>query len=85
MTEQELAEINNIFGYHPGTDVTVPKHEEVRSAFLAFAKMLLPILPEGRSREIVKTKLQEAAMFSNFAVAEMAPVVPPLAKDPTLF
>lgn len=77
MTDSELTELENIFGYHPGTDVTIPKHEEVRMAFLAFAKLLLPTLPEGRAKEIVKTKLQEASMFSNFAIAELAPVVPP--------
>jgi hypothetical protein len=83
ITEQELAEINNIFGYHPGTDVTVPQHEEVRFAFLAFAKHLLPLLPDGRAKEVVKTKLQEASMFSNFAVAELAPVVPPVERPPS--
>lgn len=83
MRQTEIDQLANIFGYHPGTEETIPKHEEVRSAFLAFAKILLPILPDGKSKAIVVTKLQEASMFSNFAVAESAPVIPPPARTST--
>lgn len=88
LPDAEQREIESIFGYHPGTEQTIPRHEEVRSAFLAFAKLLLPTLPDGRAKAVVKMKLQEASMFANFSIAELSPVVPPPAKpntDSTLF
>lgn len=85
MTDSELAEIENVFGYHAGTDETIPKHEEVRAAFRAFAKIVYPILPDGKAKTIFKNKLQEASMFANFAIAETAPIAPAPVNEPTLF
>lgn len=62
------------FGYHKGNDYTIPRHEETRSRFLKFANWLEGVLPEGRAKEECKTKLQEASMWANFAIAEQAPL-----------
>ena len=68
-------EIEHRFGFHPATSVTAPKHDNVRSAFIAFAEYLDNILPDGRAKSTSFTKLQEAAMWANYGVAELAPVV----------
>lgn len=68
------------FGYHPGTDETIPKHQKLRDGFIAFSEFLKDVLPEGRAKSTAFTKLQEASMWANFGVAELAPVVTPQAE-----
>lgn len=70
-------EINHRFGFHKGTGVTVPKHEQVREAFKIFAEHLDNLLPDGRAKSTAFTKLQESSMWANFGIAELAPVVNP--------
>jgi hypothetical protein len=69
-------EILHRFGYHPGTDVTVPRHTQVRDAYQAFGEFLDMILPDGRAKSTAFTNLQQSAMWANFGIAELAPVVP---------
>lgn len=75
-------DIENRFGYHPGTELTIPKHATVRQAFMALATFLDEIVPDGDAKDIAFDKLQEAAMWSNFAVAELAPVISPSSELP---
>lgn len=70
-------EIEHRFGFHAGTSVTIPKHEQVREAYKAFAEFLDGVLPDGRAKSTAFTKLQESSMWANYGVAELAPVVPP--------
>lgn len=70
-------EIENRFGSHPPTSVTAHKHETVKKGFISFAEFLDDILPDGRAKSTAFTQLQQASMWSNFAVAEMAPVAKP--------
>lgn len=72
-------ELQNRFGYHPGTDITVSKHENVRQAFFGMAMFLDGIIPDGEAKTEAFKRLQEAAMWSNFGVAELAPLAPPRA------
>jgi hypothetical protein len=74
------AEIENRFGYHPGTPETIKQHERVRAGFIAFATYLNEILADGRAKSTAMTNLQQAAMWANFAVAEKAPLVMPSAE-----
>ena len=68
------AEITHRFGYHPGTSVTIPKHEQARDAYKAFAEFLDLLLPDGRAKSSAFTKLQESSMWANYGIAELAPV-----------
>ena len=71
-TDEELA---NRLGYHKATEVTIPMHEGVRSLFLETSLWLNNNLPEGREKSLAFTALQEAAMWSNAAVAcNLAPL-----------
>lgn len=68
-------EIRNRWGFHAGNETTIPQHERIRSGFMAFAEFLDEVVPDGRAKALVFTKLQEASMWANFGVAEQAPVV----------
>ena len=68
-------EIRNRFGYHQGNGLTVPLHERVREAYIALAEYLDEILPDGRGKSLAFTELQVSAMWSNFGIAEQAPLV----------
>lgn len=72
VTETELRER---FGFHPATEETIPMHEEVRGLCLELARSLNELLPESREKSLAMTALQEAAMWSNAAVAiHLAPL-----------
>lgn len=70
-------QIENRYGYHPGTPETIPVHESLREGFIAFAKFLNEKLPAGRAKSTAMTNLQQCAMWSNYGIAELAPVVRP--------
>jgi hypothetical protein len=78
--ERIKALIRQRFGFHPATETTGPKHEKVRHAFIAFADLLFGEIIndcDAAAVEQAMDKLQEAAMWSNFAVALKTPVVKP--------
>jgi hypothetical protein len=70
-------EIDNRFGLHPGGPTTIPMHNQTRREFISMANFLDKLLPDGRAKSLAFTALQEASMWSNFAIAELAPVVLP--------
>lgn len=80
-------EILNRWGYHPSTEVTIDKHESVRRCYITFAEYLDEILPDGDAKDEAFKILQQSSMWSNFAIAETAPVVAPpeLSGQPPLF
>jgi hypothetical protein len=63
------------FGFHKGTDVTMPLHQEVRARFVEMDLFLQEALPNGRAKAVARTELETSAMWANKAVAELAPVV----------
>lgn len=72
----ENEEIKKRFGFHPATDQTRGLHQSVRQTFMETAEILSQILPESREKSLAFTALQEAAMWSNAAVAcNLAPQV----------
>lgn len=70
-------EILNRFGYHPGTEKTIPQHQRLREGYMAFAKFLDDLLPDGRAKSTSMTKLQESSMWANFGVAEQSTTILP--------
>jgi len=63
-------------GYHKVTPETLPKHAQVRRHFLWLDSWLMENLPYGREQALARSALQEAAMWSNAAIAcNLAPLV----------
>lgn len=58
------------FEYHPPKDEeTRHAHEDARASCLAVARHFDEVLPEGREKSIVMTKLEEALFWANAAIA----------------
>lgn len=68
-------EIESRFGYHRPTPENASMHIDLRLRFRRFAEDLDAMVPQGRAKALALTKLQEASMWSHFAIAELAPVV----------
>lgn len=61
--------IDNRFTHHPPDALKQEHHEKVRAQFKALAKDMEADLPAGRERSLVITKLEEALMWANAAIA----------------
>lgn len=58
-----------------GATATAPTHAAIRQEFIRFAEILMHVVPAGREQALVLTKLQEASMWANAAVAMQSPLV----------
>lgn len=65
----ERDEIYARFEFHPGTEVTGPKHDEVRKTLRTVALWVLDDIPASRERSLALTALQEAMMWCTAAIA----------------
>ena len=65
----ERYDINHRFTFHPGTEATDPKHDEVRDMHRTIAFWVLANVPSSRERNLALTRLQESMMWCNTAVA----------------
>ena len=74
-----VEEIEKRFGVHEATtegeDATLPKHEDVRSAFMKFVLYLDARVPDGRAKNVMMTHLEDASMWANKAISHEAPLV----------
>ncbi|WP_280499352.1 DUF7681 family protein [Nocardia cyriacigeorgica] len=63
-------ELANRFTYHPAlTDRRRNAHDSVRAAVAAVAVELNNLVPEGREKALAFTKLEEAMLWANAALA----------------
>ena len=69
-------EIRNRFGYHkPQNEEIVETHQYLRGVMQDTGNIFDRLLPESRAKSVAITKLEEALMWANKALAEMSPVV----------
>lgn len=71
----DVSRIDSDFGFHPATPVTGPMHDEVRLLCRTLAHELNELLPEGRHKSLVFTKLEEVMHRANAAIACDTPKV----------
>lgn len=66
----EAQELVHRFQFHPATETaTQEAHEFVRASCLDLVHRLNQVMPKGRESALVVTKIEEAMMWANAAVA----------------
>lgn len=65
VTEQ----IEQAFVYHPPKHDQVGRFHAIRQEALNFARLIAQTTPESREQSLALTKLEEAVMFANAAIA----------------
>ena len=65
-------EIENRFGFHPATNETGPKFDRNRKEVKTLATYFRDHLPDCREASTAMTKLDEALMHANAAIARMS-------------
>lgn len=69
ITEHDEAYIRNIFTYHPVKNDQEARYVEQRGMAGSLALTILENCPSSRERSLALTKLEEAVMWANAAIA----------------
>ena len=67
--EHERRQIERRFEYHKPDELRAALHNSVNRAMLEIAYAMLDLTPEGRGQSLGFTKLEEARMWFNQAIA----------------
>jgi hypothetical protein len=63
-------QLKETFGpYRKPTELTIPKYKTIQEWSMNMAAVINSLCPESREKAIALTKLQEARMFANAAIA----------------
>lgn len=62
-------DLTHRFSYHKPDGLAIISHSDVREKFLEAAITMEQILPDGREKSIVQTKIEEAMFWANAAIA----------------
>lgn len=64
------SELNRRFNYHqPSNEHVVNKHRQIRQACRYAANVVEVACPDGREKSLALTKIEEAMMWANAAIA----------------
>ena len=63
------AGLGNRFTYHPPRDGQPEVYEAIRAGGLSLAQLVSDSCPESREKSLALTKIEEAVMWANAAVA----------------
>lgn len=69
MAEIDYAELDRRFSFHPADDDAASCHEAVRAAARGMALSVLQVTGPGREQALALTKIEEAMMWANAAIA----------------
>ena len=65
----EQKEMDNRFTYHEPTAKQIERYNSLRSMAKAMAQHIIDLTPESREQSLAITKLEEAVMWANAAIA----------------
>jgi len=66
----DIADLKNRFAYHaPKDEDTKIKHETIRDMCFVLAQNFNNLCPEGQEKSLAVTKVEEAMMWANAAIA----------------
>ena len=65
----DVKTIKNNFTYHPPTEGQINKYQGLREYGLQLAEIINLICPDSREKSLALTKLEEAVMWANAAIA----------------
>ena len=65
----ELEEFIKRFTYHPPKDDQLERYETIRELGKEFATVVQECSPESREKSLAMTKIEEAIMWANAAIA----------------
>ena len=69
LTNAEEKRLDNVFVYHAPKDDQAERYELLREAGKSFAGLILGYTPASREQSLAITKLEEAVMWANAAIA----------------
>jgi hypothetical protein len=65
----EQSDLNNRFTYHPPRDNQVGSYVQVRNAGKVLAELINQLAPDSREKSLAITRVEEAVMWANAAIA----------------
>ena len=69
ITEEQLRRVDRVFAYHPPKGDQAERYEKLRGLGRELALAILSLTPESREQSSAMTKLEEAIMHANAAIA----------------
>ena len=66
---RSLQQAERAFTYHPPKEDQPPRYVALRDAAKAYAELVIAYTPPGREQALALTKLEEAVMWANAAIA----------------
>jgi hypothetical protein len=70
IADSEYEDLENRFNFHPATDPEVgQRHQNVRNRCLHLATELSKVVPPGREKTLMITKIEEVMFWANAGIA----------------
>jgi len=67
--DETLDSVLDKFNFERSSEITVTKMDKIRAGFKQVARTVFEVVPPGRKRALVFTKLEEAAMWATKGIS----------------
>jgi hypothetical protein len=69
VSDVELHRLTNVFTYHAPKDGQLERYQQLRERAFELALLIVHLTPKSREQSLALTKLEEAIMHANAAIA----------------